>query len=84
MRFTALIPVLLGLIALVLSFLALFAGSSKGFMEDYAIVTVSSRVASIHSLKILTITAQHISHRRKHTQLFHFEHEQQSDHQLYS
>lgn len=42
MRFSAILPVLLCAAALVLSFLCLFAGSSKGFMEDYALVTVSS------------------------------------------
>ena len=40
MRPSALVPVLLGLVALVLSLIALFAGSNKGFLEDYAVVTV--------------------------------------------
>jgi len=40
MRLSALIPVVFGLGALILSFLSLFAGSRKGFMEDYAVVTV--------------------------------------------
>jgi len=42
MRFSALIPVILGLVALILSFLCLFAGSRKGFMEDYAVVTLNT------------------------------------------
>jgi hypothetical protein len=41
MRFSAIIPVLLSAAALVLTFLCLFAGSKQGFMEDYAVVTVS-------------------------------------------
>lgn len=40
MRLAALVSVVLCIVALVLSFLCLFAGSSKGFMEDYAVVTV--------------------------------------------
>jgi general stress protein CsbA len=42
MRFSAFIPVVLSAAAFILTFLCLFAGSKKGFMEDYAIVTVSS------------------------------------------
>lgn len=41
MRFPALIPVVLSLVALILSFLCLFAGSKQGFMDSYAVVTVS-------------------------------------------
>jgi hypothetical protein len=41
MRFSALIPAVLSAAALILTFLCLFAGSKQGFMEDYAIVTVS-------------------------------------------
>jgi hypothetical protein len=41
MRFSAIVPVLLSAAALVLTFLCLFAGSKQGFMEDYAVVTVS-------------------------------------------
>lgn len=41
MRFSALIPVVLCLVALILSFLCLFAGSKQGFMDSYAVVTVS-------------------------------------------
>jgi hypothetical protein len=40
MRPTALIPALCCIAALVLSFLCLFAGSKKNFMEDYHILTV--------------------------------------------
>lgn len=43
MRAVAAIPVLLSVVALILSLLCLFAGSSKGFMEDYSIVTVGYR-----------------------------------------
>lgn len=42
MRLAALIPVLLCTAALVLSFLCLFAGSSKNFMEEYSIVTLNT------------------------------------------
>ncbi|KAK4545672.1 hypothetical protein LTR36_002625 [Oleoguttula mirabilis] len=42
MRFSAILPVLLCAAALALSFLCLFAGSSKGFMEDYALVTLNT------------------------------------------
>jgi hypothetical protein len=42
MRISALLPVLLCAAALALSFLCLFAGSSRGFMEDYAIVTLNT------------------------------------------
>lgn len=42
MRFSALIPVVLSAAALILTFLCLFAGSKKGFMEDYAIVTLNT------------------------------------------
>ena len=51
MRFSALIPVMLSVAAFILTFLCLFAGSKKGFMEDYAIVTVSALL-----LKKSTIT----------------------------
>jgi general stress protein CsbA len=40
MRILAVLPTVFCTVALVLSFLCLFAGSKKGFMEDYAIVTV--------------------------------------------
>ncbi|KAK5130453.1 hypothetical protein LTR08_002017 [Meristemomyces frigidus] len=42
MRFLAILPILLCAAALVLSFLCLFAGSSKGFMEEYALVTLNT------------------------------------------
>lgn len=41
MRFSALIPVVLSAAAFILTMLCLFAGSKPGFMEDYAVVTVS-------------------------------------------
>lgn len=40
MRILAVLPALMCTVALVLSFLCLFAGSKRNFMEDYAIVTV--------------------------------------------
>lgn len=42
MRLLALVPAVFTAAALVLSFLCLFAGHKKGFMEDYAVVTVRS------------------------------------------
>ena len=41
MKFTALVPVVLSLVALILSFLCMFAGSKRSFMVHYPIVTVS-------------------------------------------
>jgi hypothetical protein len=43
MRVLAIVPVVLSAAALVLSFLCLFAGTKKGFMEDYALVTVGGQ-----------------------------------------
>lgn len=40
MRLLALLPIALCITSLVLAFLCLFAGSRRGFMEDYAILTV--------------------------------------------
>ena len=40
MRLLSIVPLLMTIAALILSFLCLFAGSKKGFLEDYAIVTV--------------------------------------------
>ncbi|KAF4547597.1 SUR7/PalI-like protein 2 [Elsinoe fawcettii] len=42
MRFSAIVPVLLGLAALVLSFLCLFAGSTPTFLEDYPLLTLNT------------------------------------------
>ena len=42
MRLTALIPVLCCTAALILSFLCLFAGHKKGFMEDYHLLTLNT------------------------------------------
>ena len=42
MRLTALLPVLCCTAALILSFLCLFAGSKKGFMEDYHILNLNT------------------------------------------
>ncbi len=41
LRLLAVVPAVLCTAALILSFLCLFAGSKKGFMEDYAVLTVS-------------------------------------------
>lgn len=40
MRFLAAIPIVFCTTSFVLAFLCLFAGNRKGFMEDYAILTV--------------------------------------------
>ena len=42
MRFLAVVPVLCCTVALVLSFLCLFAGHKKGFMEDYTLITLNT------------------------------------------
>jgi len=41
MRWSALIPLAMSIIAFVLSLLVILAGYEKGFMEDYHIVAVS-------------------------------------------
>jgi hypothetical protein len=56
MRLSALIPAVLSAAALILSFLCLFAGSKQGFMEDYAIVTVSKKTP---------LTTRGTKHRKK-------------------
>ncbi|KAL0933171.1 sur7 protein [Colletotrichum truncatum] len=42
MHFTAILPLLLSIVAFVLSFLALFAGHKEGFMEDYDVVRLNT------------------------------------------
>ncbi|KAG9188501.1 hypothetical protein G6011_02424 [Alternaria panax] len=42
MRFIAILPVLCCTTALILSFLCLFAGHKKGFMEDYSLLTLNT------------------------------------------
>ncbi|KAL9535518.1 hypothetical protein SMMN14_00318 [Sphaerulina musiva] len=42
MRLLALLPIALCITSLVLAFLCLFAGSRRGFMEDYAILTLNT------------------------------------------
>jgi hypothetical protein len=42
MRLTALLPVLCCTAALILSFLSLFAGHKRGFMEDYSLLTLNT------------------------------------------
>lgn len=42
MRFSALLPVVFIAASFVLTFLCLFAGSNKGFMEDYAALTLNT------------------------------------------
>lgn len=73
MRLSALIPVVLSIAALILSFLCLFAGSKKGFMDSYAVVTVSTlSLLSRISQSILTcdplIPAQRLANRAQHLQ----------------
>lgn len=41
MRLLALVPIALCITSLILAFLCLFAGSQSGFLEDYAVLTVS-------------------------------------------
>lgn len=42
MHLLAILPIVLSTVALVLTFLCVFAGDSPGFMEDYALITVRS------------------------------------------
>lgn len=42
MRLAALLPVAFCAASLVLTFLCLFAGSSKGWMEDYSVLTLNT------------------------------------------
>lgn len=42
MRFSALIPIILIAGSFILAFLCLFAGSNKGFLEDYAVLTLNT------------------------------------------
>lgn len=42
MHFTAILPLVLSIVAFVLSFLALFAGHKEGFMEDYDVVRLNT------------------------------------------
>ncbi|KAL1794956.1 hypothetical protein ACET3X_006772 [Alternaria dauci] len=42
MRFIAILPVLCCTVALILSFLCLFAGHKKNFMEDYSLLTLNT------------------------------------------
>ncbi|KAK6224642.1 SUR7 protein [Colletotrichum tabaci] len=41
MHFTVIVPLVLSIVAFVLSFLALFAGHKEGFMEDYDVVRLN-------------------------------------------
>jgi len=47
MRFLAVLPILLSVPAIVLTFLVLFAGSQENFMEDYAVLTVRLFTSSL-------------------------------------
>ncbi|KAJ0305180.1 hypothetical protein COL5a_010217 [Colletotrichum fioriniae] len=42
MHFTVIVPLVLSIVAFVLSFLALFAGHKEGFMEDYDVVRLNT------------------------------------------
>ena len=66
MRSTALVSAVLCFVALILSFLCLFAGSKEGFMEDYAMITVSLQLChSSGAGRTDTCPAQHFSSRRE-------------------
>ncbi|CAK4032826.1 hypothetical protein MYCFIDRAFT_85950 [Lecanosticta acicola] len=54
MRPSAIVPILLCTASLVLTFLCLFAGNDKGFMEDYAILTLNTSRIGQNVLKDLT------------------------------
>lgn len=43
-RLVVIFPLLLAIVSFVLAMLCLFAGHKKGFMEDYAIVRVSTYI----------------------------------------
>ena len=47
MRLAVLFPLACSIVAFVLGFLALFAGQKPGFMEDYAILRVSTLLSSL-------------------------------------
>lgn len=51
-RFLVLIPLILSLVAFVLTNLALFAGHQQGFMEDYAVIRVSQVLVANYPDKI--------------------------------
>lgn len=51
-RFLVLIPLILSLVAFVLTNLALFAGHQQGFMEDYAVIRVSQVLVANYLDKI--------------------------------
>ncbi|KAF1989723.1 hypothetical protein K402DRAFT_390691 [Aulographum hederae CBS 113979] len=59
MRLAAIIPILLCIGSLVLSFLVIFAGYKKGFMEDYQVLTLNtSQIGSqLFNLSALAIDA---------------------------
>lgn len=65
MRFSALVPFLLSLAALVLSFLCLFAGSKKSFLQGADIMTVrlESSTNSSNAVKLIPCLAQHFRNR---------------------
>ncbi|QIW98200.1 hypothetical protein AMS68_003718 [Peltaster fructicola] len=42
MRFLAILPIVLSAVALILTFLCVFAGNTTGFMEDYALITLNT------------------------------------------
>ena len=54
MRLLAIVPMVLCTVALILSLLCLFAGSKKGFMEDYAVLTVSALMMRLSEYRQLT------------------------------
>lgn len=48
MRFLALLPTSLSIVAFVVTMMCIFAGSKPGFMVDYAVLTVSESLARCH------------------------------------
>ncbi|RMZ66957.1 sur7 [Pyrenophora seminiperda CCB06] len=57
MRFLALLPVLCSTAALILSFLCLFAGHKKGFMEEYSLLTLNTSAVGENLISSVTSSA---------------------------
>lgn len=58
-RLTALVPVLLSLVAFILSMLCIFAGSKKGYLESANLLTVS--ILTKFDLYLITTDLLHSS-----------------------
>lgn len=61
MRCLAVIPILLCAASLVLTFLCLFAGRNKGFMEDYAVLTLNTSRIGQNVLQTLELGNSEVS-----------------------